>query len=574
MSASLSSTPATPTSPSPRSLPIAEVGYLIQLVVVAALPLVNAIFFDWDAGMVAGLLVIEVLTVQLCLPFGWIAVDALWHRQMKRDEAARNAALARGEDVPARTPKQEKRAAQAQGPWPWWKAIPGALFLSLFALAFGGLLPVLMLSVLSPAWLEWGANGAVTLWDVPRMLAFFVWPLTLAHQLADEWPSFVLSAAMIVLVVTGPFVAMMLQGLRGHQHPAEIDDGLMFQLGAVSVPLFIMSGIAHAVGSGFTQKRLMTGVFADVDPLMMTLVVLMVFRSIAAATRRHEDRMVALRAAGDAQGAHAAGNRWLSTLGVSVLGLAVLGGIAFALSEPRIPESSPRPACESVWTGAFSPESPSLAELGAPWMSEPAVACERLRTATSLRLTAPIDPADFDWFTGVVHLELHRGAVAHVADLDRLPALGAVQIVDAEEPVDARTLRARVQRQQLTITRSTVHHAESLWAGAGWKTLALQDVTLEQVERRTGRAAVEDLVLTNVRGDVETFLHGGLGVKRLRVVGAPPPVDWMKRLLWLERFDVDPDVDDTAWCDRIRGRFRMQSTRAQDACGHRYSMPP
>lgn len=529
-------------------VPLNETGFALQLLLAGLLPLINAALFDWDAGMVAGLLIVEALVVLLMLPLLWTVLDLAWHRH-KRGEG----------DEPATT-------------FPWARRLGSNLLGLLVVLAFGGLLPILILSVGVPQWMDWAGNLAVTEFGVPAPLTLFLWPFALAWGLAGEWPGYALSVIAVALVAAVQVGSAAWQGLSRKVHPRELEDEATMQLSMVTVPLFIMAGIAWGIGQWFAERRVLPEPLAGEDVALWALVILTLMRSIVAGLGRRAQQATRAWQSGKPEAGRRGDGILLRGASVAGIVLAVLIGLAFAVSLPRdAGRTSAAIDCLASWPGDFRPASRAVLSPGnEAWLSDPNVACERLATATSLRLSDAIDPEDFAWFSGVSVLELSGGAAGHVADLHRLPALKRVSIV-AGPALDARSIAPPPGLDLLAIARTPILHAEALWRLPALRALALSEVELRDANALRGRTRISDLGLRQVSGDVGPFLQGGLGITALRLRQQPLPMDARRGLYWVKRLEVDEDMPDADYCRLIDGLYSVRGARARD-CGLRHAI--
>jgi len=530
-------------------VPLNETGFALQLLLAGLLPLVNAVLFDWDAGMVAGLLIVEALVVLFMLPLLWTVLDLAWHRLKQR----------------------ETEPAQAAA-FPWARKLGGNLLGLLVVLAFGGLLPIIVLSVGVPQWMDWAGNLAVTEFGVPAPLTLMLWPFALAWGLAEAWPSYALSVIAVALVAAFQVASAAWQGLARNVHPRELEDEATMQLSMVTVPLFIMAGIAWGIGQWFAERRVLPEPLSGEDVALWALVTLTVMRSVVAGLGRRAQQATRAWQTGGADAGRRGDRLLLRGATAAGIALAVMFGLVFAISSPRLSgPASAGPDCLASWPGDFRPDSRAVLSKGnEAWLSDANLACERLATATSLRLAGAIDPADLDWFRQVAVIELSGSASRHVADLHRLPAMKRVAIT-AAEPVDARAFEVPPGLDLVAISRTPVSHAEALWRLPELRSLALSEVELRDTTPIRGRTRVRELGLRQVSGDLAPFLQGALGITSLRLRQQPLPDEARHGLYWLRRLDVDEDMPDADYCGLIEALYSVRGARARD-CGLRHAI--
>lgn len=525
------------------SIALTDPLFVLQLALVAAMPLVNARYFDWDAGMIAGLLIAELVAMFAVTPFLLATVDAV-------------------------------RDAESGKRWlvQWAKRLPGGLLIAAMYLVFGGALPLILLSVTAVDWFPWASNYGATTFGVPGPVSLLLWPFLLALAVADLWFSYTFSVAMVVVLVVAGAVRQVWRGATGLVSSKDLDAETTARLATMATPLLIMAGLSLAVSGWLTENRELTGPLAGKDPLVWAMVVLVVMRAVVAYLGAQGRETARAWQAAD-EGTRAVGDRGMLRAVLSAaIGVALLAGLLVLFSTPK---SSPagRSDCLATWTGDFRAASRAQLSSDAPaWRTDPAAACAHLETVPTLRLNAPIDPADLRWFTGLASIELRGGAGTHLSDLAELPSLRNVHVAQTNTPVDARTIVVPPTVEALSFHRLPLHHADALW-NLGVETLMLQEVELEATVRR-GRTEVATLGLDAVSGDLDAFLRGGLGVTELRLGTQAAPVDAAARLLWVARIEGDGRYDDATYCALIARMYQMQGGRAERVCGHRYGLPP
>jgi hypothetical protein len=529
-------------------------GYALHFALMALLPLINALLFDWDAGMVAALLIVENLTVLLLMPLLWLGIDLAWQRRRERAEAA---AAPAGADAGERPP------------FPWLRKLAGYLLLCVVVLAFGGLLPIFLLSLSAPQWFDWSSNLAVTEFGVPAPLTLILWPFVMAWALAGEWWTFTASVAVVIALALVRTAAVLRQVLHDELDPQELEDDATAQLALVSVPLFIMAGVALAAGAWFAERRVLPDVMAGQDAALWALVALVALRALAAGLMAQDQSL----RRGASQGDRAQGRAALKAVAATGFGLLLLLAGALLISSPKSTRTEGAQVdCLATWPGEFRPDTRAVLQpRDDDWMADTALACERLGNATSLRLPGAIDPRDLDWFSSVRSVELSGEGLRHAADLQRLPALARI-LIQGPEPFDARTLKLPAGVELLAFNRIRLRHAEALWRLRDLHTLAFNEVVLEDTAAVRGRTAIRRLALTSVSGYLNDFLHGALGVESLRLSHQALRAEDTRRLLWLRRLDFDAGMSATDYCELIEHLYSVRGTRAR-ACGRRFAVP-
>jgi hypothetical protein len=561
-----------PRPPRSRAVPFHELSVAFQLVFVAALTLANVIFFDWDAGMVAGALVAETLTIWLLFPWVWTVVDWRWHDVTHPDAVARQRRIDAGDATDEdHTIAARRRHRTSLRPFSWAKSLAGNLGVVIFTSAFGGILPIILLSVATQPWPEWAGNWAATHWGLPPIVGFFLWPIALAVGLASEWPSFTWTVAAVCLVVVLQVISASARAFSRAIEPKDLDDDSIAQMSMATVPLFIMAGISLAVGGWLAEHRTFRGAWTHEDAAVWSLVILIVLRSVIGGLRRALRRSDRALRSGDRERLANTDRSLAYVVVATLVGLAGVGAFALAMTEPRTEPLEPDPsACLTAWRGAFHPETrAALSNWDDAWNADAHTACERITSATSLHLRAPLHPDDLRLFTAVRSLTLTRGAHIHLGDLALLPSVEGVHLI-APGPIDLSTLAPSLTLRRLSIQDATVRSAERVWSTPGLESVHFVRVELGEgaLPTRRVRTTVRELSLEAVRGDVDAFLFGGLGVEKLRLVDTPVTSTSLRRLLWVRQLVVDDGLSDEAYCAIVGRMMLVGAERARSACGH------
>lgn len=537
---------ATTAATSPRDLH--QAGFLLHLLLLAILPLINALYFDWDAGLIAGLVIAEALLVLALLPLVWTALEWRQHREL-----------------PA--------APGRPGHWPLRLLVNCGGGLLIFAV--GGVLPTVFLSLLSPDWMEWASNHAVTQLGVPAVLTLVLWPFLLAVQIGPDWPSYAVSLAAVVLLTLAQMLGLCRQALSQHADPGVVEDEATTLLNLCTFPLFLMAALAYGIGGWLARERQFVAPLDTVDLAMWTLVLLTLARGLAGVLLRRAQQADRAWRRGRPESARQAEHGLRAGLGAGVALSIFTGSALLLLSEPRPRTPAPealRADCVAGWPGRFAEASRRELDPDGRLAGLPAEAvCGRLLDTASLRLLQPIDPEDLARFQGLRRLELVGAAAVHAGDLDRLPQLGEVYFT-RPGTLDLSTLRRPPGLTTLGVSEGRLRAAERLWHWTGVRRVMLQQVVIEEAARRPGRTRLEGLALSRVSGDLEDFLHGAIGLRELRLTEQPLASVAAGRLLHLRRLSVTPAPAEAEFCAAI-ARWHSVRGAAARACGHRHATP-
>jgi hypothetical protein len=436
------SVPAVPGQAS-TSRALQEAGFLLQLALMALLPLVNALYFDWDAGLVAGLIIAEALLMLALLPLLWTALEWRHHRQ-------------------------QPVAGRPAFRWP--RRLLGNLFGGLLILAVGGVLPTVFLSVLAPDWMEWASNHAVTHLGVPAVLTLFLWPFLLGPLIWPDWPSYSLSLAAVLLLTVVHIAGLCWLALSPSGDGDSVEDEATALLTLSTFPLFLMAAIAYGISRWLAEERLFLPPLDRVDLAMWTLVLLGVMRGLAGALMRRAQQADRARRQGRAGLARLADSRLLFGAGAG-LAILLLAGVALLAG------SSPRPVapaadvlmadCLANWPGQFAESSRAELDRNDRFARVSADrACQHILAARSLRLQQAVDPDDLARFQGLEKLELVGPAAVHAADLHRLGALDEVHFT-RPGVLDAALIRPPPTLTGVVVVDGSLRSAEQLWRLGG-----------------------------------------------------------------------------------------------------------
>jgi hypothetical protein len=554
-----------------RPLWVRAILQVTQAVTMALLPVINVVWMDWDAGMVTALVLAEILAGWLLLPLVWTAIDGRWRAEHRAEAKAVLAAAARPDATDEdRTRAQQRWVRQSAGPWnPVRSLLSNTVGAALIWLLVG-LLPIILLSVSAPAWMEWASNWAVTHWGIPAMPTLALWPFALAWATRETWPLFGWSMVLVGGLVVLQGVVETLQVATGRIRARVADEESTQRLAMLTTPLFLLAGLSAAAGGALARWRELPAGWGLEDATLWSIVALLVLRGLVL-TVMHTTRTWAL--AGTAQARRDVDRTLGATLGAAALGTACLLAAFWYLTSPHpVPQPPPdHAACVATWPGVLHPDTrAALDNWDDAWNTDPARACERLGAATSLRLRAPVHPDDLTRFTGVTLLELRGDALALAPHLDRLPALNNITLADGT--LDARTLVLPRALSMLALQRLTLQHGEALWYLRDIEWLGLQDVTLTDTTPIAGRTALRQLRLERVDGERAAFLHGALGIERLRLGEQTLEPEDLKRLLWVRRVEWHQPPDEATACPILARMHRVRGEQAA-ACGHRWAMP-
>lgn len=538
----------TATQEAPTSSSLHQSSFLLHLVLLAVLPLINALNFDWDAGLIAGLVIAEALLVLALLPLVWTALEWRQHREL---------------------PTTERRPVR----WPLRLLLNYAGGLLIFAV--GGILPTVFLSVLSPDWMEWASNHAVTHLGVPPVLTLVLWPFLLAVQVWPDWPSYTVSLAAVVLLTLAQMLGLCFQALSARGDPEAAEDEATTLLNLCTFPLFLMAALAYGIGGWLARERQFVAPLDTVDLAMWTLVLLTLARGLAGVLLRRTQQADRAWRRGQSGTARLAERGLLVGLGAGVGLLMLTGSALLLLSSPRPQAPTPEALqadCVASWPGQFAEASVPELDPARRLANFPADAvCSHLLSASSLRLQQAIDPEDLVRFQGLRRLELVGAAAVHAADLNRLLQLEEVYFTRTGS-VDLARLQRPPGLRVLGVSEGRLRSAERLWRWPGLRRVMLQQVVIEEARPRPGRTRLEGLALSQVSGELEAFLHGAMGVKELRLKEQPLTSVVAGRLLHLRRLAVDPAPSESEFCAAI-ARWHSVRGAAARACGHRYAMP-
>lgn len=525
-----------------------QAGFLLHLLLLAALPLINALYFDWDAGLIAGLVIAEALLVLALLPLVWTALEWRHHREL---------------------PTSERR------PFHWPLKLMGNCGGGLLIFAFAGVLPTVFLSVLAPDWMEWASNHAVTHLGIPPVLTLPLWPFLLAVQIWPDWPSYTLSLVAVVLLTTIQMLGLCHQAVSSGGDPEVVEDEATTLLNLCTFPLFLMAAVSYGIGGWLARERVFVAPLDGVDVAMWTLVLLALARGLAGVLMRRTQIANRNWRRGQTGSARQAERSLLVGLAAGT-GLSILAAVTLLLgSRPRPPTPAPEALqadCVAHWPGQLAENSQPALDPKRRLATVPAeAACRHLLGASSLRLRQAIDPQDLARFQGLRRLELVGAAVVHADDLHRLGQLEEVYFTRPGK-LDASALKLPPSLHTLGLSEGTLQSAETLWQLGGVKRLMLQDVVIADSKHRSGRTRLEGLGLTRVSGKLDTFLHGAMGLKELRLKEQPLASIEAGRLLHLRKLSVDPAPEPAAYCVAI-ARWHLLRGASARACGHRHAMP-